>query len=581
MARRVPPGGTSAPRPGYSVGRTESEHRDGAASAFIQGGSDAPLAFPLLSQSLPFTPADGDLRFEAWIRTRGVVDGQGGYAAIEYFDASGQRISFRNSEFVKGDSDWTRVVAAGGTPSGTARVRLVLLLRAHGSSWFDAVRLTRLDVPVEPAGEVTLRVSERVAPERFLGIGVQHNPFAFGPVNALGAEELGLIEARVAALRPRLVRMFLDTRWWAPGRDTTYTFDTPNFRALLADLRLYERVGAAINLVVWRPNDWRPTEFEVLTAEVADLLDRLQRREGLRRLRYLTLYNEPDSEFPYGRSEYARLYRTMRDALARRGVAIELIAGDVSASSRFYADAATDLADVVGQLSYHEYPQYASGVTASAETMRERLAAAGAKPVVIWEFNARDSGSAGTFTPGTTRSGTVVSDTYDAAMTVGEYALAALGAGIAGLSYWEVHDMRYPGDLLMRYGLWAYRDEGWRIRPAYYVVWALASLVQSGATVTAVAPASCDRRLAAAALVNPDGSRTLYVSNPWEREVMLRVTGLPAGWLPRRYIVTASAVTDLASRGALGLDAGDVAIGGGELRDRLPARSFLAYSDAH
>src|SRR5262249_52173905 len=150
-----------------------------------------------------------------------------------------------------------------------------------------------------------------------------------------------------------------------------------------------------------------------------------------------------------------------------------------------------------GVFSYHHYPDYQSRFDFDL-LARDRLAhaatAGGGKPLFLWEFNAH-GGGAGTYTPGEFAPGIPLLDAFDSAISLARFALFGMNQGIAGISYWEVYDMLYGGGARMRYGLWAYKDEGWRLRPAYYVYGLLTRLTQSGAAVVRLEPVSCEQSL--------------------------------------------------------------------------------------
>lgn len=435
---------------GYTLSRVEQEHLDGSASAYIRGDPGAPLGFPGFWQNVSPASSAGALRLAVSVKSRRVTGDAGAYVAINFYNQNNKRITWAQSEFVRGDSNWTKVTADGGIPQGTKTVQLVLHLHGNGEAWFDSVSLTQLTLPRPPSGEIKLVMSNQVVQQRFFGFGVQNNSFLFGPDNSafVTSEDLQLIEDRLTHLRPRLVRVFLDTSWWAPERNTVYNFDTPMMRALLRVLQFYEGIGATVNLVMWRPTNWTQAEFPTMVTQIDDLLEFLIRQKRLNHLRFLTLYNEPDNEFRYSPETYGQLYGLVKDSLIRRGLGVQLVGADVAASNWFFSASLASTAQLVGVWSYHEYFQ--GTAIGSVFKMREKLALTntigGGKPLIIWEFNTTGGEGAGTFSPGQVTPGLLVVDTYDAALTLAQYSLLAMNEGIAGLSYWEAYDMYYPAN---------------------------------------------------------------------------------------------------------------------------------------
>ena len=110
-----------------------------AGSLTLTPGS--PVTFYSLEQDLGPVAAGSILAVDARVRTAAVEGGHGGYLALNYFREDDQRISWTQSNGMSGTTDWADVVLRGTVPSGTASVRLNLLLHGHGQVWFDRVRV--------------------------------------------------------------------------------------------------------------------------------------------------------------------------------------------------------------------------------------------------------------------------------------------------------------------------------------------------------------------------------------------------------------------------------------------------------
>jgi hypothetical protein len=226
--------------------------RDGSGGAVITVPPSAQVAWPNVGQRMAAPPARTLLRLTAWVRTTEVTDGYGAYLAIDYHDAMGARITWSQSGSVRGSQDWSRLELLGEVPADTTSIAIRLLLHGHGQAVFDDVALEAYSAFDEPAhaAHVRLRETEDVLNHGVEGVGVENNVYAFVP-GVLTREQRRVVEERLAALRPTWVRVFTDTSWWSTAEG--YDFRGPMVRALLADLRLYDRLGARANLVMWRP----------------------------------------------------------------------------------------------------------------------------------------------------------------------------------------------------------------------------------------------------------------------------------------------------------------------------------------
>lgn len=61
--------------------------------------------------------------------------------------------------------------------------------------------------------------------------------------------------------------------------------------------------------------------------------------------------------------------------------------------------------------------------------------------------------------------------TFDYGLLCANSAIAAINNGFVGGSVWCLQSMYYPGQNLMDFGLWEFKEKGWLIRPVYYGLW--------------------------------------------------------------------------------------------------------------
>ncbi|HEX6971105.1 MAG TPA: hypothetical protein VF234_02665, partial [Limnochordia bacterium] len=478
------------------------------------------------------------------------------------------------------DSGWTRLEMYGEVPEATAAITLRLLLHGRGTAWFDDVFCeTFPPIDAEPAPSVRLRVTDEVMHDGLLGFGVQHNPFARMPGSRLTERDWAVVVERLNALRPRWVRVFTDTRWWSPVAGGPYRFDTPAVTALLETLRVYDDMGARINLVMWRPTDWYPGAAERLTHAMAALIEWL-RAQGIDRIAALTFYNEPDQEFRGSVAEYTALYRQMAATLAARGLSdVALVGADATQhGDRFFDAVATSLGSSIGMLGYHEYLDYRGSLRMPilhAARQLQRAEAAGTPPVYIWEFNLTGGTGAGTYSPGRDEAGQLLPERYSTALKLAAFALQALDAGVRGLSYWEAFDMVYPGGQVMSFGLWGSAAERLPIRPVYYAYGLLSRLVEPRAAIRRVATEP-GGALITLAVVNPDGRLVLYLLNPWGEPVDVEARLPMAAAEIDQYTLSRSTVQAALQRQALQLPGERVYTVGSQLSVRVPAESMVA-----
>ncbi len=559
----------------HGVGRGDS------GGAVVTVPSSAPVAWPNVGQRTAAPPARTLLRLTAWVRTNEVADGYGAYLGIDYYDATGSRITWSQSGSVRGTQDWSRLELLGEVPANTTTIAIRLLLNGHGQAVFDDVTLEAYASLDEPAHSphVRLHETEDVLNLDVEGVGVENNVYAFVP-GVLTREQRRTVEERLAVLRPTWVRVFTDTNWWATAEG--YDFSGPMVQALLADLRLYDRLGARANLVMWRPLDWDPSRYGEMADAMVALL-RWLRAQGVGNLAALTLYNEPNGEFPGSPSEYVEMYQTVAAALRQAGLDdIELVAGDTSqGGDAFFDTVVPPLRGLAGWSSYHEYVDYRTSLTIPTLHARNRVEVArdaGLPRLFLWESNLTGGVGAGTYSPGT-HDGVLLPERYPVALKLAAYHLQALAGGVTGVSYWEAFDMRYggPDAPLMSFGMWSSAEDGLRLRPTYYSVQLLSRFVRPGATITRIASVP-DRTVLAYGVRNRDGSRLVYVLNPWDREVQVELDLIGTGSTALRYHVDERSVTEAIDQRRPVLRPQPRRVFDGQvLRDVLPPESLVLY----
>jgi len=131
---------TNPPQPirGVTTGIVSDVRREGARSAHLRVTAPAKKNFYRFMQEIPAPKPGTDLQLSAWVRTRNIRDGFA-YLALSFWRANGSRIEgkVRQSDMIRTDADWQRLVATAAVPRGGVRARANLLLYAFGEAWFD------------------------------------------------------------------------------------------------------------------------------------------------------------------------------------------------------------------------------------------------------------------------------------------------------------------------------------------------------------------------------------------------------------------------------------------------------------
>jgi len=122
--------------------RVEGIALDGRDCHTIQVPPEAEATWYIASQVLERLVPGRTYTLSGSIKTDDVRDGHGAYIAVNYLDASGQRLAFTDSEqHLTGTNDWTRTTQTFSPVPGTHRVELCLVLHGHGTAWFDCVQI--------------------------------------------------------------------------------------------------------------------------------------------------------------------------------------------------------------------------------------------------------------------------------------------------------------------------------------------------------------------------------------------------------------------------------------------------------
>ncbi len=231
-----------------------------------------------------------------------------------------------------------------------------------------------------------------------------------------------------------------------------------------------------------------------------------------------TLTNEPNGYFVHAGYDFERfvqLHQLVRAEFDRRGLDVQIVGSDeTNGGFPFFEKCVKDdryfgLAD---RFASHRYFPYADRVVAPSFFAKRLDLLAQRKPrkdLVVAEFGFQDNRSSALENP--------IMESYPYAVWTTAFVIEGLNRGVAGFSIWCLHEVYYPGNGFMNYGLWDYKDNDWKVRPVYYAWQYLAALTHAGDVVHRCE--STDPAYAVATVVND----VLFWVNQSEYPVDIRV----------------------------------------------------------
>jgi hypothetical protein len=520
--------------------------RTGRASACMQISSEGAREYPAFKCLVQPVRTGEEYSAGAWVRTRGMTD-LGGYVVLEFFKA-GSRLSFVSSSFTgAGDHDWRELTVRGMVPEGADAMRLGLVAHGQGHVWFDDASLVRtLEAPAEFDGDaVRLLVRpDRVLCDSFQGFGAQGDFFLTRDFNVkLGVtpQDIALVQGRVKAMRPHLMRLFFDYKWWEPqeGRQTP---DSEAMRDFTGWIRFLKEIGTAVLLCPWGDcfaySDWMnpqgsklpaPGKAGAMVRSLADLIEFLRGRQGLTNVRYVNLMNEPDNDgarYP-SVDEFVRLNRLLHTELVRRGLrdqvrllGVDGCSWESTRPGEWYYEVLKRGTEYLDGVTCHTYGhKYTPSLTPWIHSRTDLLANAKGYegrpvPFLITEFS----------TYGDTFKNPE-NQLYEHGLFLADFAITALRERTACILVWCLFDTYYSDnpEHCQRYGLWRYRTEHWEPRPGFYS-WSLISrYTRPASRVVAVECEPAAPSVRAVGLISPSGELTFLVVNRYKRPIRATV----------------------------------------------------------
>jgi hypothetical protein len=394
---------------------------------------------------------------------------------------------------------------------GRARVVVPVTLDAPGTFALAVrARVSRDAAARNNAATTTIAATDfALAPSQVLvdslaGYGVQFNQNVYTALSrsaGVADDNVGVMEDEVVALGPHLVRLFFNR--------AAFT-DPDRMQSFMRTAQLARRTGATVNVT------WQTTAGANVDAEVplfADVLSDLVLNRGVN-VAWASVQNEVNST-KLTFDQYDHMVRLLDARLRQNGVRdrVRIIGGDLVAAGqgdwiRFMAERESDVVDAYGVHVYWDFwsPEKIARRLAEVRQIVDALPAAARKPLYVTEFGARGHRVSGDGGPGAFDDGTPLGNTNLNAFQHAWLDVLAPQLGFAGVVKWDAYFGRYDSTP-QAYTMIGPPQEGWPLRPTYYVTRLLTSTTRPGWKVVGVDRAAGSRMVSA--YVGPQGELTL------------------------------------------------------------------------
>ena len=384
----------------------------------------------------------------------------------------------------------------------------------------------------EHQGVLQLKIGDVDRHRRLLdGVGVQCDAYLYDHVNAAAgvtSEDHALVERRLRAIRPSLARMFCHVDWFNPALDgKNCRWDLPGYTNMLRMLRLLQDIGTRVNLVLFSPFAGQTMQTHRASVHaMGELLAHLRDVDGIMAVRWLTIFNEPETVFPHdsplmrrlfgdarvdGPTNWASLVELWRLAQERL-VALELfphiklavpdcVYGSPVRYERMQL-AAQEFAERDVDFAVHVYsPENTVGQPQTQDQQRNwaypgmareaadfRALAGPKRRMILWEYNLEGLGGRTPFFPGVNQQGVAILETAEAGADILHKTILALQHGYDGACLWCLTDLLYCHSpaAQMQCGMFRFKSALWYPRPHFYYFAPLCQLFRAGMTVTPI-----------------------------------------------------------------------------------------------
>ncbi len=559
--------------------------RDGSKALRIDVPAGQELAWQQWYRQLPEVAEGDQFRLEVMVRTQGVADGTGAYAAFEFVDAGGQRMGIAHSPLgTPTEAGWQTLRWSGTAPQGTTAARLSLILHGHGTAWFDRAsvqRTGRLEPWPDLGGatrEVTVR-TKLVTQPRFAGVGFHVFDHTFDMPDEMVDQHVAKIWRE---LNPSFARLNHSLDW-----------DEARVAKIGVHLRRMAATETELYLATWGPPQTAPGAARQAYAQavVASLQQLIA--VGGSTIKWFCMSNELSlgswGALYHDLPTFADYHRELHRAFADARLPIGLLATDASPVQRWdslqwAADQMDDVTEIYGGHHYindrplddERFYAWFHGELADAV----KVARSKGKEFILGEFGAKQDGRT---VDGVKLDRCVHYETEqekDVALQLADAVIASLEAGVYALGYWTFMDFPddYRPDYINKWGLFRWSGDDHGTRDPYYGYGLLSKFFRGPATVYHCE--TNDPWIRAAALKH-QGRPTwsVVVLNRAARPVPLQLTidGSPVSAGFRRYLYDPANVPQHPF-GDLQAPDRTVAMRSGKLVDTVPANSMVVYT---
>ena len=295
--------------------------------------------------------------------------------------------------------------------------------------------------------------------------------------------------------------------------------------------------------------------------------------------------NEPENDHrrPTPADEYVRLNKLLARHLQQYGLDREIIllgpddcTGQHNGKSLWWRQTVPGAIDVFDGFSSHTYQHRDTRMLRT--WVRDRLDHARQldpegpiRPMLVTEFGYVGLHS-GTFDNPENMS-------YEYGLFMGDFAIEILNSGASAALMWCLFDQYYDDVHCQRYGLWQFKDENWRPRPAFYSWSLVCRYTEALSRVVPVDVTPAAENLRAAVTISPGEKMTLMVVNRYDREILVTLyPGLVRFSTLRLYRYTQEAVD--AATGQMFGSSGEFSLAAEELLTLpMPAQSFAVLTE--
>ncbi len=599
-----------------SVGHT------GSASARIIVGPKGAAGFPSFNYMFEQVKPGEEYSVSVWVKGQGVKNNWGPNMTVIFFQGD-KRLEpdISGDDIGGGDRDWTQLNTLAIAPKEADRMLVVMGLYGEGTAWFDDVSVVRTNVmhALYEGSELSLSVQEdKVLNEHFIGFGAHGDYFLTTPRNikrGVDDRDREMINRRIESMRPGVILVFFNFKWWEP-EEGKQTPDSDEMKDLAYWLRFLQSIGTTVVLTPWGDNfayaDWMgwdlskfpsreggpsaslapklpPAEKQpAVMRSLADAVQYLRKDVGVTNLKYISICCEPDNDNirRTDPEEFVGMLRMLDKELRARNLRedVQLLGphasgGGATSVSRYIKETMPLGKDVMDVMTVHTYSHQDTRLLpywlrSRMDYLKQLEPSKPAKPLMIAEFGY----GGGTFE-------NTENHKYEYGLFLADFGIVAAREGASAVLMWCLMDTYYPverpdGDEPKQlYGLWRFRDEGWRPRPGYFS-WSLVNrYTKPDSKVIAVDVQPQAESVPAVAFLSPQGELTVMMANRGGQDIQVNLqAGASHDRTLRRYEYSEQTVPTpegmmIGASGVLRAQAGKT------VTVALPARSFVLLTD--